>query len=353
ALDADEAAATFDVPSPERLTAMPREHVVDLLLTGGMWPFLRALPFMDLADPDITPPVIIVRVGDDEPFAPHPAIYLDGRREHFELGIEALKRLCDQVAIHLTGKAAMPTWLFEQKAAVHFTGPYATGNPAVQLYRTKTGPQQNRAWFIDGQDVALLGDFLRSGRYPLGRIVSVGGSLARHPGHVATRAGAPLQLVAGGTADRNPAARLIVGGVFTGFTGDVDGFMGFYQNALNLIDEGNREEFLGFIRPGIDKPSRSTAFLSALRRDPFPMDCGQHGEIRACINCGYCSAVCPVDILPQFTMKCLVADEVEEALAHGLLDCSECGLCTFVCPSKIALREALMAGKAQYYREIS
>jgi Na+-transporting NADH:ubiquinone oxidoreductase subunit A len=83
------------------------------------------------------------------------------------------------------------------------------------------------------------------------------------------------------------------------------------------------------------------------------MDCGQHGEVRACVNCGTCARICPVDILPQFTMKCLVADEVEEALAHGLLDCAECGLCTYACPSKIQLREVFQAAKAQYYKEIS
>jgi Na+-transporting NADH:ubiquinone oxidoreductase subunit A len=129
--------------------------------------------------------------------------------------------------------------------------------------------------------------------------------------------------------------------------------MGFYQNALNLIDDGDREEPFGFIRPGYGKPSYSTAFLSVFRRKPFPMDCGQHGEVRACVNCGTCASICPVDILPQFTMKCLVADEVEEALAHGLLDCAECGLCTYACPSKIQLRDVFRAAKAQYYKEIA
>jgi Na+-transporting NADH:ubiquinone oxidoreductase subunit A len=52
-------------------------------------------------------------------------------------------------------------------------------------------------------------------------------------------------------------------------------------------------------------------------------------------------------------MKCLVVDEVEEALAHGLLDCVECGLCTYACPSKIGLRELLVSAKAQYYKEIA
>ncbi|MBW1820756.1 MAG: 4Fe-4S dicluster domain-containing protein [Deltaproteobacteria bacterium] len=58
-----------------------------------------------------------------------------------------------------------------------------------------------------------------------------------------------------------------------------------------------------------------------------------------------------MDILPQFTLKSILADEVEESLAHGLLDCVECGLCTYVCPSKIELCAAFKGAKEAYYKE--
>lgn len=351
-LDDDEGHAPLDVPAAGQLGVTPRPALVAYLLAGGMWPFLRALPFMDLADPDVDPPAIIVRLGDDEPFGPDPVVYLNGKQDSFATGIELLKRLCDRVVIHINGDEAIQASLPDAVPVNWFTGTYPCGNPSVQIYRTKTGPELNRSWFIDGQEVVLLGEFLRSGRYPTRRIIAVGGSLAAAPGHVEARAGVPLRrLGSGGRVSGKPAARYIVGGLFTGYSGSVDSYMGFYQNALNLIDDGDREEPFGFIRPGIDKPSYSTAFLSALHRYALPMDCGQHGEVRACVNCGACARICPVDILPQFTMKCLVVNEVEEALAHGLLDCAECGLCTYACPSKIQLRAVLQAAKAQYYKE--
>ncbi len=353
ALDKDERVESFDLPGPDQLDTIPRSALVEILLAGGMWPFLRALPFMDLADPDTVPPAIIVRLGDDEPFGPDPAVYLKGRQDRFRLGIDLLRMLCDRVVVHHAGDEAAVSLLPAQTVTHRFTGRYPSGNPSVQLYLARTGSAQNRSWFIDGQDVILLGDYFRTGRYPVKRIMSVGGSLAPAAVHVSTRAGVPLrQLCLGDLADQ-PGARYIVGGVLTGFAGNADSFMGFYQNALNLIDDGDREEPFGFIRPGYGKPSRSSAFLSVFRRQPFPMDCGQHGEVRACVNCGICADICPVDILPQFTMKCLAVDEVEEALAHGLLDCAECGLCTYACPSKIQLREVLRSAKAQYYQEIT
>ena len=352
-LDEHEDVATVAVPAVDQLKIMPRNELVDSLLRGGVWPFLRSLPFLDVADPDTKPPAIFVRLGDDESFAPDPMVYMKDRSDLFAVGLQVLDRLCEQVVINLTADKTIATALPDGTTIQHFAGCYPAGNPSVQLYRTKTGPEQNRSWTIDGQDVILLGDFIQTGRYPTERIMTVAGSLAAHPGHIQTRAGVPLRTLSGPDTQELSGARYIVGGVFTGYTGSADSFMGFYQNALNLIDEGDREEPFGFIRPGYGKPSYSTAFLSALHKKPFPMDCAQHGELRACVNCGTCAKICPVDILPQFTMKCLVVDEVEEALAHGLLDCAECGLCTYACPSKIELREILRAAKAQYYKEIA
>ena len=60
-----------------------------------------------------------------------------------------------------------------------------------------------------------------------------------------------------------------------------------------------------------------------------------------------------MDILPQFTYKAILSGEVEEALAHGLLDCVECGLCSYVCPAKLELTETLQQAKEDFYKEIA
>jgi Na+-transporting NADH:ubiquinone oxidoreductase subunit A len=83
------------------------------------------------------------------------------------------------------------------------------------------------------------------------------------------------------------------------------------------------------------------------------MDCNRHGGRRACIQCNFCTQVCPVDILPQLAYKAILAGEVEEALAHGLLDCVECGLCSLVCPSKIELLETLREARERIHAEMS
>jgi Na+-transporting NADH:ubiquinone oxidoreductase subunit A len=142
--------------------------------------------------------------------------------------------------------------------------------------------------------------------------------------------------------------------VLTGFIGSDRTYLGFFQSALNLLPEGNQKgELLGLFRPGYHRPSYSRAFASKLNKSELVYDCNIHGGDRACIACGYCAQVCPVDIMPQFTYKSILAGEVEESLAHGLLDCAECGLCSYVCPSKIELAETLRKARADYYIEQS
>ena len=59
-----------------------------------------------------------------------------------------------------------------------------------------------------------------------------------------------------------------------------------------------------------------------------------------------------MDILPHMTYKAILAEETEEYLQHGLLDCVACGLCSYVCPSKIELTHTFTLAKAAYAREI-
>ncbi len=107
----------------------------------------------------------------------------------------------------------------------------------------------------------------------------------------------------------------------------------------------------GFIRPGSDKPTVSKTFLSCLFNSPREMDCTIHGEERACINCSYCENICPNDLMPNFIMKALHSDEIENALEYGLLDCCRCGLCSYTCPSKIELTKILSDGMDSYYKD--
>ncbi len=351
-LDSQEQQVTFkSVPSSE-IGQMTRTDLVESILKGGLWSLFRELPFYDYPDPESIPPAIIVNLDSKEPFQSSPKVYLDARLDLLNYGLDILTKLSERVYLTLTDKFAMANEI-EDLATHRVRGPYPAGEPGVLLYHIKQSPAENSSWTISGQNLILLADLLKNGRYPVERTVVVAGIGAPTPQHVATRVGVSLEQISGLSKPGAAGFRYINGGVFNGYRSSADAYLGFLETSVIILPEGDSREMFGFARPGLEKPSHSRAFLSVLGRAQQPMDCGIHGELRACVNCGYCADVCAVDILPQFTLKSILAGEVEEALSHGLLDCVSCGLCTYVCPSKIDIQAHLKEAREAYYKEIS
>jgi Na+-transporting NADH:ubiquinone oxidoreductase subunit A len=351
ALDETEGREEFSAFSETEIKTLPKMELIEAIMTGGLWPLLRELPFRDIANPEFTPPCIIVSLDAREPFQPLPEVYLNGKIRLFEYGIELLRKLSDAVLISTSTDNSFVL----QQVKNHLThisdGVYPADDPGVLLYHVKKTPAENRAWYIDGQDLLHLAALLKTGQYPLERMIVLGGNLAKEKNHILTRCGVPLKHLTKGSEDTVAKARHLVGGIFRGYAAAADSFMGFYDKSVVLLSMGDEKEFFGFARPGFQKPSRSRAFLSYFNKSALHTDCNRHGEERACINCGFCAEVCPVDIFPQFTYKSILADEIEEALAHGMLDCVECGLCTYVCPSNVELSDFLKKTKKAYYLE--
>jgi len=350
-LDAREGYEQFEVFKADDLETVGRDRLARHLMTGGIWPMLRELPFRDIASQDKPPPAIIVSLDSKEPFQPDPEVYLDGKHDLFKLGVRALKKLAaDDVRIATSRENRQVLKALEGVVTHVYTGHFPVDDPGVLLYRTKKSPLENRSWFINGQDVMLLGQFLATGIYPVDRTIVLAGSATKEAMHVSTRTGVPLAHLADGRkAQEN--IRAVVGGIFRGYTGLMDSFMGYYENSLILIPEETEAELLAFVRPGFLKPSYSRTFFSVFNPGPFVVDSGIHGGERACIGCGYCADVCPVDILPQLAFKSLLAEDLLESLSHGLLDCVECGLCSYVCPSKIELFSTFRKAKDAFYKE--
>lgn len=346
----------FESVPYDRLDNMDSETLKRLLLKGGMWPFFKQLPYYRIADPTQSPPAVIVSLSAKEPFQPEPEVYLEGAIDLFEYGIRMLQRLCPTVhVVTAVDNAYVLKELLLKKYDELIThtveGEYPADDPGAFVYHTKKSAEENRSWYIHGQDLLPAASLLKTGEFPIDRTVVIAGSSAPEKKHVRTRCGAPLDYLLG-DHHLNGDARYIVGGLFRGYITDKESFMGLYETSLIVSPKGKNKELFGFLRPGTDKLSASRAFWSHFKKTNLRVDGGLHGDPRACINCGSCEKVCPVDMLPQFTFKCILADEIEEALAHGLLDCVECGLCTFICPSKIEILDMLKDAKASYYKEM-
>ncbi len=67
----------------------------------------------------------------------------------------------------------------------------------------------------------------------------------------------------------------------------------------------------------------------------------------ACINCGRCIDVCPMNLLPNKLDALCVERKKYEASRLGIKSCIECGCCSYVCPSKRYLAQRIINVKHQ------
>ena len=94
-LDDTEKAIEFERYSQADIDKMSREQLVQALVSGGLWPLIKELPFRDYARPEVVPPALFVRLDSLEPFHPSPQVYLPGNEALFRFGINVLKKLVE------------------------------------------------------------------------------------------------------------------------------------------------------------------------------------------------------------------------------------------------------------------
>ena len=196
-------------------------------------------------------------------------------------------------------------------------------------------------------DAAVKGAALINVRLCLG-----GAGLAR-PAIVDARVGTPLGELCADRLAPGREVRYVAGNFLTGVAVPPEHPVTRDLECVSVLPEDRERRFLEFMRPGARKDSYGRTFLAAFLKRPLAGDTNLHGELRPCINCGWCEDVCPVGLMPDLLMKLLRIDQGEEAEALALMDCIECGLCSYVCPSKLPLHEELARGKRAVREELA
>jgi len=116
---------------------------------------------------------------------------------------------------------------------------------------------------------------------------------------------------------------------------------------LSVIPEGNQQEFLGWILPGLDKFSASKTFFSWLNpRKKYIINSNMHGEERAYVVTGNYEKVFPMDIFPLQLIKAIMIEDIELMENLGIYEVSpeDFALCEFICTSKIEVQSIIRHG---------
>ena len=345
-----EAAAEQDYEEfgKQDVARMNADRVKELLLQSGMFAFIKQRPYDVIADPAVAPRAIFVSAFDSNPLAPEFEFALKGEEANFQTGLDALAKIAKTyLGISVKQKSAALTQA-KNVTITAFDGPNPAGNVGVQINRIAPVVKGETVWTIDPQAVIFIGRLMNTGRVDMTRTEAVTGSEVLKPAYTKLRVGALLISVFAGNVTKDKELRYISGNVLTGKQVSPNGFLGAFHSQVSVIPEGNDiHEMLGWIMPRFNQFSVNHSYFSwLLGKKEYTIDARIKGGERHMIMSGEYDKVFPMDILPEFLIKAIIAGDIDRMEALGIYEVApeDFALCEFVDSSKLELQRIVRAG---------
>lgn len=343
----------FGKTNPAQLN---REQVVEKLLASGAWSLLRQRPYGIIPSPTAKPKAVFISAFDTAPLATDNDFAVHGQTEVFQAGIDAIAKLTDgKVHLNVNG-VVKPSEVFTNCKNVQinkFSGPHPAGNVGIQIHHISPINKGEAVWYLNPQDVLIIGRLFTQGVFDATRLVAVTGSQVVKPKYYKMIAGSSVKNVLKGNV-KEGKSRYISGNVLTGTKIPAEGHLGFYDAQVTVIPEGDEPEFMGWLAPGFDKMSASRTFFSWLTPGKkYALNSNQHGEHRAYVVTGQYESVLPMDIYPVQLIKAIMIEDLEAMEGLGIYEVSEedFALCEFVCTSKTEVQKIIRQGLDTMLRE--
>ena len=347
----------FEEFGRKEVASMDAQAVKEALLESGMFAFVRQRPYDVIADPSVAPRAIFVSAFDSSPLAPDFEFVLKGQEADFQTGLSALAKIAKTylgVSVHQTSSALTGA---KDVAVTVFDGPHPAGNVGVQINHIAPVNKGETVWTVDPQAVIFIGRLFNTGRVDLTRTVALTGSEVLKPAYCKLKVGALLTNVFAGNVTPDSELRYISGNVLTGKQISANGFLGAFHSQLTVIPEGNGvHEMLGWIMPRTGDFSVSHSYFSWLsgRKKEYVLDARVKGGERHMIMSNEYDRVFPMDILPEYLIKAIIAGDIDRMEALGIYEVApeDFALCEFVCSSKMELQRIVREGLDMLRKEM-
>nr|MBS0038423.1 Na(+)-translocating NADH-quinone reductase subunit A [Saprospiraceae bacterium] len=334
------------------LDSAERSDIVNFLKKYGGWVHLRQRPFDIIPDPEDVPRDIFISTFDTAPLAPDLNFAVQGEEAAFQTGIDLLNKLTDgRVHLGMDGRGKeIPSRVFLEAKNVEkywFTGKHPAGNVGVQIHHINPIKKGDMIWYLHPHDVIVLGKMITERRYNTERLMAMCGAEIETRAYMRSRPGAQVGELLSNITFKNENVRLISGDVLTGNKKEKEGFVGFFDDQVTVILEGDYYEPFGWLLPQEVRPSLSPTFPGFIFPDmEYRADTNSHGERRAFVVTGQYEKVLPMDIYPQHLMKAILTNDFERMEGLGIYELSEedIAICEFVCTSKMPLQQILREG---------
>lgn len=337
---------SFDKVDPNTLDEV---KVKEALLKSGLWVLLKQRPYDIVAEPQKKPKAIFVSAFDTNPLAPDYDFILHGNGEAFQAGLDALAKLT-QGKVHLNvNGASTSSKVFTNSKNVQInkvTGPHPAGNPGIQIHHIDPINKGETVWVVNPQDVLIIGRFFQEGKVDMERMIAFSGSQVAKPKYYKTIAGASIKNL---VADNEIAdhSRFISGNPLTGTQISADGYLGYYDNSISVLPEGDHYEFFGWAIPNTKKLSFSRTFLSwMMPNKEYELDTNLNGEHRAFVMSGQYEQFLPMDIYPVHLLKAIMIKDIDGMENLGIYEVApeDFALCEFACTSKTNAQKIIREG---------
>ncbi|MDR2927389.1 MAG: Na(+)-translocating NADH-quinone reductase subunit A [Cytophagaceae bacterium] len=342
---------TIEIPDA---SALDREKTINILLESGAWTYLKQRPYDIIANPDDMPKAIFVSGFDTSPLAPDVDFVLTGMDRALHAGIGALMKLCP---VHVALQHGAPAKICTNHMHVnhhYFAGQHPAGNVGVQIHHILPIAKGEKVWTVTPQEVVSIGNLFLTGKLDFSRIMVIAGPSVEKPMYVRYKLGASIsELVKNNVKEGH--IRYISGNILTGQQIEPNGFVGFHDTLVTVIPEGDKQEFFGWATPGFGKFSTSRSFFSPLcKKRQYPLNANMHGGQRAIVVSGEYDKVMPMDILTEYLIKAILAEDIDKMEQLGIYEVVEedIALCEFVCSSKLQLQSILRKGFELMIKEI-
>ncbi|HET6539227.1 MAG TPA: Na(+)-translocating NADH-quinone reductase subunit A [Chryseolinea sp.] len=341
----------FTKYSISEIANLTRDQIQPQLLKSGVWLNLVQRPFGIVADPAETPKSIFISGFDSHPLAPDYNFLFKGQEQYFQVGIDILKKFTEgPIHLNVHTKKELGA-IFSQVQGVElnkFSGPHPAGCVGVQIHHIDPLGKSDVIWTINPYGVVQIGKLFMNGIYDASKILAVAGSEVKDPQYYKTYIGASVSKFLKNNL-KQEHVRVISGNVLTGTKINSDGHVGFYDQMVSVIPEGDKYEFLGWITSSPQKLSVSRAWglFSFLNyKKEYILDSNTKGEPRAFVQTGVFEKVTPMDVLPTHLLKAIIAEDFDDMEALGIYEVIEedLALCEFVDVSKHQVQAILREG---------
>ena len=334
-----------------------REEAIRLLLDSGNWPFLGQRPYGVVANPKADPKALFISTFASAPLEVDFDFLLKNNKEEFQRGINFLSKLVPE--IFLSAEASFGGFFenIENATYVPVKGQHPAGNLSVQIHQLAPLNMGETVWTIRPEDVVNIGVFLETGEFSAQRTVAVAGSAVGAPQYIKTTIGIQLsELLDQAEVDQNLANRYINGDVLSGTATTENGYLGYFNNLVTVIPEGNEYRIFGWL-PFLDNhiPSLSKTSLAWLfGKKKFDVNTNLNGEERALVVTGEMERVFPMDIFPMQLIKACMTGDIEKMEALGIYEVvpEDFGLVDYANTSKIEAQEIIKDALTLMIKEV-